>query len=278
MEDFNNDNQDMNNNEQDNSNSSSFSIPDEYKDKGWAKTFADKTGDELKGEFFKSYDNAQNLISKRVEDYLKDTDLTKLSNYEDIKKALAPQLNSVPEKIEDYNLNELLENDKGEIEFSYSDDVLNGFSNEFKNLGLTKEQGQGIVKYFTDFEMKNFEKYANPDELQKSLGDMFPKDEDRKKCESLINEFISKDDADFLRNSAPNQTLLMFYKVAKGLTDKYDYKEGNSANSGQSYMARTPAEKNAEYENVYKELMALDNRPHSSEEKEALLKRLNSIY
>ena len=70
----------------------------------------------------------------------------------------------------------------------------------------------------------------------------------------------------------------MFYKVAKGLTDKYDYKEGNSANSGQSYMARTPAEKNAEYENVYKELMALDNRPHSSEEKEALLKRLNSIY
>ena len=174
MEDFNNDNQDMNNNEQDNSNSSSFSIPDEYKDKGWAKTFADKTGDELKGEFFKSYDNAQNLISKRVEDYLKDTDLTKLSNYEDIKKALAPQLNSVPEKIEDYNLNELLENDKGEIEFSYSDDVLNGFSNEFKNLGLTKEQGQGIVKYFTDFEMKNFEKYANPDELQKSLGDMFP--------------------------------------------------------------------------------------------------------
>ena len=44
------------------SESSDFSIPEEYKEKGWTKFFDGKTGDELKAEVFRSYDNSQTLI------------------------------------------------------------------------------------------------------------------------------------------------------------------------------------------------------------------------
>ncbi len=69
-----------------------FSIPEEYKEKGWAKFFDGKTGDELKAEVFKSYDNSQTFIGKRVEDYIATTDLKSLPNYEQIKENLIKQI------------------------------------------------------------------------------------------------------------------------------------------------------------------------------------------
>ena len=65
--------------------SSEFKIPEEYQQKGWAKFFEGKSGDELKSEFFRSYDNSQSLIGKKVEDYIAETDLKSLDNYEQIK-------------------------------------------------------------------------------------------------------------------------------------------------------------------------------------------------
>lgn len=277
MENFDDTNQTNDNSTNDNG-SSEFTIPEEYANRGWARTFADKSGDDLKNEIFKCLDNSQNLISKRVGEYLKDTDLSTLENYEDIKKSLATQFSpKAPENIQDYNLNEILKNDKGEQEFEYSEDVVNNFSTEFQKLGLTKEQGQGLIKYFTNFEVENFQKFANPEELNKSLKEMFPKDEDKTKCESLINEFISEDDAKFLKNSAPNKTILMFYKIAKGLTDKYDYKEHSAPSGNGSNLVRTKEEKNAEHNKIFNKLKELETRPHTTQEKDELLKQLVDI-
>ena len=87
MENFDDTNQTNDNGTNDNG-SSEFTIPEEYANRGWARTFADKSGDDLKNEIFKCLDNSQNLISKRVGEYLKDTYLSTLENYEDIKKSI----------------------------------------------------------------------------------------------------------------------------------------------------------------------------------------------
>lgn len=131
---------------------SDFSIPEEYKDKGWAKFFDGKTGDELKSEFFRSYDNSQTLIGKKVEDYLATTDLKNLENYNEIKDALRKQVApdvTVPEKSEDYAFNDILKGEDGNLLYEYPNEALGFFGDKFKELGLTKEQGQGLFKKLT---------------------------------------------------------------------------------------------------------------------------------
>lgn len=136
----------------------SFSIPDEYLERGWAQNFQNKSGDELKNEFFKSYDNSQSLIGKKVQDFLTTTDLKSLDNFEEIKKSLSDQLGISAEVPEDYAINDLLKDADGSASHQYPDELINRFTGVFKELGLTKEQGQGLFDYFTKFEIEEFQK------------------------------------------------------------------------------------------------------------------------
>lgn len=257
-----------------------FSIPDEYKDKGWAQFFNGKTGDELKTEFFKSYDNSQSLIGKKVEDYLTTTDLKQLANYEDIKKNLSTQLipeYNVPENSNEYDLQSIVKENLGEeTTFDYSS--LDKFQNDFKEFGISKEQGQKILKSYIDYQVDEFQKMTNADELETNINSMFKgNSEQRTKCEALIKEFLPTQDQKFIQQTMPNQVVEMFYKITKGLLDKYDYQEGNSG-SGQSSMRMTQQEKDAEYTRITNELEALTNRPHRAQEKQELLNQLQALY
>ena len=74
-----------------------------------------------------------------------------------------------------------------------------------------------------------------------------------------------------------NAVVEMFYKVAKGLVDKYDYKEGTSAQN-KSTMRMSEADREAEYNRLVAEIEAISSRPHSAAEKQNLLSQLNSLY
>lgn len=264
-----------------NSQATEFSIPDEYKEKGWAKFFDGKSGDELKSELFKSYDNSQSMIGKKVEEYLTTTDLKQLSNYEEIKKNLSSQLTpeyNVPENSSDYDLGSILKDENGNQIFSAPEESLNLFQDKFKEFGISKEQGQNLMKSYLEYEVGEFQKYTDADELESHINDMFKgNSQQRTQCESLIKEFLSPQDQKFIQDTMPNVVVEMFYKVSKGLVEKYDYKEGNSANN-HSTLAMTQAEKNAEYERLTSELEALSRRPHNAQEKQSLLNQLMAIY
>lgn len=257
-----------------------FAIPDEYKDKGWAQFFNGKTGDELKTEFFKSYDNSQSLMGKKVEDYLTNTDLKQLANYEEIKKNLSAQLTpeyNVPEESKDYDLQAVVKENLGE-ETTFDLNSLEKFQNDFKEFGISKEQGQKILKSYIDYQVDEFQKMTNADELETNINSMFKENSgQRTKCEALIKEFLPTQDQKFIQETMPNQVVEMFYKITKGLLDKYDYQEGNSG-SGQSSMRMTQQEKDAEYTRITNELEALTNRPHRAQEKQALLNQLQALY
>lgn len=262
--------------------SSEFSIPDEYKEKGWTKFFDGKTGEELKTELFRSYDNSQTLIGKKVEDYLTQTDLSKLDNFNEIKEALTKQIapnNVIPDSAENYALNDILKGEDGNLLFEYPNEALEYFGSEFKNLGLTKEQGQGLLKVYTDFELKEFEKYTNQNDLDNDLNKMFGNNQtEKKKVEGLLKEFLPVQDQQFLQKTAPNYTIEMFYKLAKGLISKYGYEENSSGAGKQNNMRMSEAERNAEYNRLAKMLDDLDNRPQQVGEKEAIVKQMRELF
>ena len=262
--------------------SAEFSIPDEYKDKGWTRFFDGKTGDDLKNEFFRSYDNSQTLIGKKVEDYIKTTDLKSLDNFEEIKDALQKQIGNqveVPQDAEGYALNDILKNEDGSLDYEYPDEALNFFGDKFKDLGLSKEQGQQLLKSYTDFEIGEFQKYTNPDDLENNINSMFDNNQQqRKTVEGLLKEFLPQKDQEFLQKTAPNYTIEMFYRVAKGLVDKYGYKEGTAQANPPSKMRMSEADRNARYEELTKQLEILDNRPQQVGERDAILKQLREIF
>lgn len=262
--------------------SSDFSIPDEYKEKGWTRFFEGKSGDELKNEVFKSYDNQQSLIGKKVSEYLASTDLKSLDNYEEIKKTLIDQLNpemKTPENVSDYALNDILKDENGNLQYEYPEEALDAFGNKFKELGLSKEQGQGLLKTYTDFEVEQFQKYTNADELESSITKMFNgNSEQRTTVEGLLKEFLPEQDQQFLQQTAPNYTIEMFYKVAQGLVSKYGFKENNSGGSNPTKMRMSDEDKNTEYNRLATELEALSNRPNKPGEKDAILTQMRNLF
>jgi len=285
-ENLQNDGQDFNSNVNDEgggSQNSDFAIPDEYKDKGWTKFFDGKSGDDLKSELFRSYDNSQTLIGKKVEDYIKTTDLKSLDNYEEIKEALTKQLGlqvEVPENAEGYAFNDILKNDDGSLEYEYPEEALGFFGDKFKELGLTKEQGQGLLKTYTDFEIKEFQKFTDADDLENNINNMFGNNQQqRKTVEGLLKEFLPQEDQDFLQKTAPNYTIEMFYRVAKGLVDKYGYKESSANSSNPAKIRMSEADRNAEYDRLYNRLLELDNSPNQKVgERDEIVKKMQALF
>ncbi len=103
--------------------------------------------------------------------------------------------------------------------------------------------------------------------------------EQRKTVESLLKEFLPEADQQFLQKTAPNHTIIMFYRVAQGLVNKYGFKEGTSNSGIPSNMRMSIADRNAEYDRLYNRLIELDNSPHQKVgERDEIVKRMREIF
>lgn len=260
---------------------SNFSIPEEYQEKGWARFFDGKEGDELKAELFKSYDSSQGLIGKRVSDYIATTDLTQLDNWGELKEKLTSQIApefKTPQDVKEYGLAELLKDENGNEVFSAPEEAIELFSNQFKELGLNVEQAQGLFKEYMKFETEQFQKLTDANELEANINEMFKGDtKQRQTCESLIKEFLPQDDQQFIQDVMPNKVVEMFYKVAKGMADKYGYIEG-AAKDNPVILTRTENEKQSRYDELCSKLTELSSRPHTTDEKQKILDELNKVF
>lgn len=273
-------------NQDPNTQASDFAIPDEYKEKGWAKFFDGKTGEDLKTELFKSYDNSQVLIGKKIEDYIGNTDLKNLDNYETIKenliKQIAPQY-EVPQNSSEYDLKSMLTDDNGEKIFEYDDEALNSFADKFKEIGLSKDNAKNLLEYYINYSSEQFQKLTNADDLENALKTMFgetsTKSEQRIKAENLLKEFLPEKDRVVIQNSVPNNIIEMFYKVAKGLTDKYGYSEGSSGgNKDNGNFRMSEADKDSKLQELYKKLEELDSHPQKVGERDEIIKQMQELY
>ena len=259
-----------------------FQIPEEYQNKGWVKPFNGKKGDELKSEFFRSYDNSQTLIGKKVEDYIKSVDLKNLENYDEIKETLQKQImpeSLVPEDAEEYNLGNIIE-DKNAQALMIEDDTLNFFKDKFKELGLSVDMGQKLFKTYIEHGIEEFQRLTNADELENNISEMFRNNkEQRGKVESLMKEFLPKEDLAIIQQSVPNRIVEMFYKIGKGLVDKYEFKESGTNASNPVKIRMTEADKNREYERLTKMLDDMDNNPYQKVgDRQKIVSQLRKIF
>lgn len=271
--------------QEENQQTSEFQIPDEYKDKGWVRFFDGKEGEELEKEFFRSYDNSQTLIGKKVEDYIKDTDLKSLENFEEIKEALSKQIIDpveIPEDANGYELKPLLAVENGS--YPMTDETLATFGNKFKELNVPKDTAQELFKSYIDVSMKEIKKYTDADELENSLKKIFSetsqnKSKERVQVESMLKEFLPEQDRKLVETLVPNQIVEMFYKIGKGMVDKYGYKENSSPSSNPGKIRMSSADRDAEYDRLYKELVELDNTPNQKVgRRDEIVKQMRELY
>lgn len=228
---------------------SNFEIPAEYAQSDWAKNFEGKTGDDLKAEVFKTLDSQ--YFNTPV----------------------------IPQDAKGYEFNEILKDANGDIPYTYSDEALNVFGGKMKDLGLTKEQGQGLLKTFTDFELSAWTKYTDADECEKNLTELFGNNSaERQACQAGIKKYLSPQEVELVEKTFTNDAVKIMYKLAKGFVSDYGVKEGTQTGNKQGYGSMmSQADKDAEADKIYKELDELKNRPHTDEEKQALINRLISL-
>ena len=228
---------------------STFEIPSEYATKEWAKNFDGKTGDDLKSEIFKTLDTQYTNVPV------------------------------IPSDANGYEFNEILKDVNGDVPYSYSDEALNVFGGAMKTLGLSKEQGQGLLKTFTDFEVSTWAKYTDADECEKNLSELFGNNSaERQTCQASIKKYLTPEEVELVDKTFTNDAVKIMYKLAKGFVSDYGAKEGTQAGNRQNFgNAMSQADKDAEIENIYKQLDDLKNHPHTDEDKQKLIDRLIAL-
>jgi hypothetical protein len=230
---------------------SEFKIPDEYKEKGWTKALKSES------DLWKTLDNAQGLIGKKM---------------------VVPNLNeATPEQVEEY-YSQLRPKEKSEYKFGeeVAQEVKDSFADIFYKHGISAKQGNDLVQDYLQFERQNLAKAYDADdfvkELKSSFGDGYEKD--FSESSALLRNVMSKEDAELLEKT-PNRYLGIIHRLANKINKAYGIQEGGAPanNSSVGKVVNSQEERMS----IIKELGKLQSRPHSLQEKQDLLHKLNSI-
>lgn len=222
-----------------------FSVPEEYKDAGWAKNI--NSYDDL----WKMNANAQSLIGKKtigIPDERSSDDEWN-SFYEKTR----------PHEPKDYN-----------FDFEGSDKEF--YEKLFYDNGISSRQAKGIIGAYQE-RMKQVVSSMTSDEgfkkeMQTRFGDKY---EDRvKSLSSLIAREASGDDKKVLE-SMPNNVLGIMYGVLDKIATRYAIKDSDTSTAGKSGFSSGQAD----YAAYVKEAEALTHRPHTTADIDALKMKYN---
>lgn len=233
-----------------------FTIPEEYKSAEWSKDI-------------KSVDDLWNYrASAESNQDLKKADLDTVKKYFS---------KFAPENTDDYNIIESMKNKDGEPTYELNNEVKDYFGGVFKDLGVPVQMGQELVKKVCDFEISQFHKATDIEDLNCRLKNIFGDDDKTKRtCEGMIKDVLPREDLDKIDAYMPNPFVEIMYKLAKGLSDNYGYKEPTAHTAGRNYSGGnlSKEEKDTKYSETLNKIRSLSRRPHSADEKKELLTEL----
>lgn len=221
-----------------------FTIPDEYKEKGWTQKV--KSVDDL----WKQLDNTQSLLGKKT--VIPDFEKAGQSEIEEYFNQLRPSSKDA------YQFDESIDADRKEM-----------FANLLYENGISKYQAEKLMKGYTELENKILEDMYSKDKfidsVKSAYGDKF--DSKIKELETGILDSVSKEDKQIIDN-LPNDAKLAVYK----LVDKLGV-QGNNNNPPSESGRISPETIKQDLEGVDKELANLNKRPHTQAERSALVQR-----
>lgn len=230
-----------------------FKVPDAYKDKPWAAKI--KTEEDL----FKQIDTLDALKGK---------------------KQVVPDFKTAtPAEIEQYYAQTRPEN-KDAYQFGENTDpALKGTiaDSMFKN-GISATQANAIIKDYQAAEAKAVEGMFSAEgmnaELEKAFGAEWK--EVGGLTARILKQNLNAGDAAMM-DKLPNQFLGLVYRMANNLIKGYGIKE-SGAHTEAGAGAQQPADVAAVRADLLKQLLDLQKRPHTAEEKQALIDKRNATY
>jgi hypothetical protein len=224
-----------------------FKVPEEYKNSAWAQKYKSEA------DLWKAHANAQELIGKKG------------VVIPDFEKATPEELESFYSKMRPKDNNYGIEGkDEQEKEF---------FTKLYSASGLSKAQADVISKGLETYTNQQKEVLYNIDSLNKSLAEAFGDKykEVTAKVSGFITSNLGKETTDKILEEFPNELLLPFYKIMGKIMDEYGIKEtGLKTGDKAGSATQTPAERTE----IMKKIAELSRRPHTLEEKNALIAQL----
>ena len=235
--------------------STEFTIPDEYKDKGWVQKI--KTPEDL----WKQLDSAQSLIGKKtvIPEFEKEEDKLKyLSENFGVKEAT--------EVAELFGERELVGGSK------------ESFSELFKQAGVSKEQAKILIDGYFKHE-DNLKSSAYSEEgLQEVLKASFPKNTEveSENARKILKANIPDADKALVDN-LPNDILGLMLRFANTMASNYGAKPEHTPNSNNPAGAES-VNLDQKRADIRKAIAELPSRPHTQEDKSKLLAALADTY
>ena len=231
---------------------SDYQVPEAYRGKPWAK------GIKSEEDLYKQLDGVQELIGKKSLPP-KFEEMTEVQREEYYKTTR-------PEKAEDYKLPDNLE-----------PDIVDRMKEIFHKKGLSQfrafELAEEFQKYNEEVKEQAFSKEAWQEELKKSFGNNFEKKAGE--TAKFIAQNLTEADKKVLE-LAPNPVLGLIYRFANNLKETHGITDtGLGAGEAGAKGGVNLDEKRAK---LRQEIVDLGKRPHTAEEKQSLIKKLNDTY
>lgn len=248
----------------------SFSIPDEYAEKGWTKTapkFANQ--EEYVNWITKQYDRQQEFLGGKLDKFATEKGFVSIpdwNNEEQVKNFFAK---ISPQDVSEYPTKEF-----------ESEEAKTYFNNAFKEAGLAVPQAKKIIEAFNNYQNKVLEQVTSKEDYNKRMEGLFGKDFEKAKepIDNMLKGLLTAEEMQLINDYMPNQLVEVMYKISKGLADKYGHKEQPQGGSQANKDVMTKEEKATKHAEYTKQLNELTRRPHTLEEKQSIINKLVELY
>lgn len=231
-----------------------FSVPEAYRGKGWTDKI--KSEDDL----WKTLDNAQSVLGK---------------------KYATPDIAAMSETERAQYYASIRPKDAGEYAFpeGISDSEKGVYGKLLHDAGITKFQGEQLLKAFTETTAQQREQLFSPEGLEQvlkqSFGDGYgPK---TKELGNLLKSHVSETDWKMFDQALPNEIQGLVFRIVDGMQKAYGAKEGIIApNTGSSASVGNVDEAIAATNKALQELAR--NPFHTAVQKKELMDKLSGLY
>lgn len=230
-----------------------YKIPDAFKDKPWASKI--KSEDDL----WKALDGAQTLIGKKHIPI--DPKTATPQQLEEYKAAMRPQ-------------------DIAEYKFSdkTTEEERTAISGILHKAGAPAWMANEIVAEYSKMEeAREAQLYSEElylSEMKESFGEKY--EEPVGKVKNILDKNLNEADKTLLEH-VPNNLLALIYRAVHNVTEAYGIVD-TGAGGGTPPGGGTPEDLDAQADGLLNQIQELDKRPHSIEERKALIDKRAAIF
>lgn len=229
----------------------SFTIPDEYKDKPWVGKVKDVNS------LFKMYDDVQPLLGKKY--------------------AVPDWDNATDKDVEDYLSAHRADEDTYKSFFEEGAPNRDEFAKLFHESGVPKPVAKRLIDGYLQMENKYketlYSKEGFFEEMKNSFGETYEKEVG--KITNLLNQNVNQSDKALLEE-LPNQYLGLIYRIVNNFDKEYGASELDGSTRVDNN--RTVVDYGKQIDDIRQQIFDLSKRPHTAQEKSELISKLEQAY